>query len=103
MIPKMSWSMNIRHSGPFLSPFKNINKTNVAIDLRNVYIRLHNYFVYYYKRLYKYTFCVILYHLTWKMTESDKKKFYQSLGDRIKEVRMNAKMKQEAFASHLKL
>ena len=37
------------------------------------------------------------------MTESDKKKFYQTLGGRIRETRISAKMKQEAFASHLKL
>jgi transcriptional regulator with XRE-family HTH domain len=37
------------------------------------------------------------------MTESDQNRFYELLGERIKEARTNAKIKQETFASYLNL
>jgi DNA-binding XRE family transcriptional regulator len=37
------------------------------------------------------------------MTHSDKKHFYESLGNRIKEARSTAKIRQETFASYLSL
>jgi transcriptional regulator with XRE-family HTH domain len=37
------------------------------------------------------------------MSESDQKRFYELLGERIKDARTGAKLKQETFATYLKL
>src|SRR5688572_2915683 len=37
------------------------------------------------------------------MSESDQKRFYELLGERIRDARTDAKLKQETFASYLNL
>jgi transcriptional regulator with XRE-family HTH domain len=47
-------------------------------------------------------FLIVLYSNT-NMSESDQKRFYELLGERIKDARTGAKLKQETFATYLKL